>query len=100
MNLSNETKRRIQRITRWFIDMVIFVFAFWVLSWGLFVTANAVLDAAVHEIDVAERQALDAQGREAWDRYCAAVARGEREDDLETTYTECSQYEWAGGESE
>ena len=94
MNISNETKRRIQRVTRWFTDMVLFVFTFWVLTMAGWTLAGLALDAAMHEINQMERQALDAQGREAWDRYCLSVYRGEREDDLETTYAECSEHEW------
>lgn len=93
-------KRKLMQWLRWLRDMFVFVFVFWAITAAGWTLAGLALDAAMHELDVSERRALDAQGRAAWDRYCESVARGDRHDDLGAANGECSQFEWAGGEGE
>ena len=100
--MDRKTKARLAAFGRWARDMTVFVAAFWAFTAGGWFLANAMLDAAMHEIDVQERQALNAQGREAWDKYCETVHAGLRPDDLNAFHPdngECGQMVWEAGET-
>ena len=89
--------RRLNALGRWARDMLVFVVAFWLFSWGVWILMNLAVDAAVAEVDQRERAALDAQGREAWDRYCQSVEDRLRQDDLDAfdpANGECGQTQW------
>ena len=97
MNLTPQTRKRINWCLHWLKDMAIFVVAFWLLSWAMLTLLTSFVDAAVHEIDVAERTSYDLQGRPAWDKYCQSVSDGERPDDLNAFSPEngeCGQMAW------